>query len=107
MLRALHFQTNGVEGRAAKVSDMGDATGSPTEGKMRPTTIGAGLIVLSVLVTGCATSIRHHDHAALSSFDFGPPRDVNVCVYLGKGVSENRARQLLSSWNEEASKFAL
>jgi hypothetical protein len=57
---------------------------------------------------GCFfTSIGLEREALLRSTDFGPPETVRLCVFLDDGVTESRARQLLSSWDGEAPKYGL
>lgn len=48
------------------------------------------------------------DHPALrDSFDYGPPREVRVCVYLDDGISAQDAAELLHSWDDQASIYNL
>ncbi len=59
-------------------------------------------------LTGCYfTSIGLEHEDLLKSFDFGPPQTVHLCVYLDEGVTESRTRELLSSWDSEAPRYAL
>jgi hypothetical protein len=71
-----------------------------------------GIIALGALwliaLSGCFfTSIGLEHSDLLRSIDFGPPQTVRLCVFLDDGVTESRARELLSSWDEEAPKYAL
>jgi len=48
------------------------------------------------------------DHPALrDSIDYGPPREVRLCVYLDEGISRQDAEDLLHSWDEQASIYNL
>ena len=59
-------------------------------------------------LSGCFfTSIGLEHGDLLSSIDFGPPDTVRLCVFLDDGVTPSRARELLSSWDGEAPKYAL
>lgn len=72
----------------------------------------AGIIALAVVglagLSGCLfTSIGLDHPELLKSLDFGTPQTVRLCVFLDDGVTEARARQLLTSWDSEAPKYAL
>ena len=57
---------------------------------------------------GClftAIGLEHDD--LRSEIDFGAPESVQLCVYLDTGITEDRARELLSSWQTEAPKYGL
>jgi hypothetical protein len=74
--------------------------------------VRAGNIALAALcavaLSGCFfTSIGLEHDALLSSFDFGPPQTVHLCVFLDDGITQSRARELLSSWDSEAPKYGL
>jgi len=61
-----------------------------------------------VALSGCFfTSIGLEHDNLLRSIDFGPPDTVRLCVLLDRGITESRARELLSSWDSEAPKYAL
>jgi hypothetical protein len=48
------------------------------------------------------------DHPALrDSINFGPPREVRMCVYLDDGITSKEATDLLESWADEASIYNL
>jgi hypothetical protein len=74
--------------------------------------VTAGKIALALLclitASGCFfTSIGLEHDALLHDIDFGPPQTVRLCVFLDDGISQQRARQLLSSWDSEAPKYGL
>jgi hypothetical protein len=74
--------------------------------------VKAGILALAafwlVALQGCYfTSIGLEHGDLLKSFDFGPPETVRLCVFLDRGVTESRARELLSSWDSEAPKYTL
>jgi hypothetical protein len=57
---------------------------------------------------GCVFSVIGLDHEDLRhEIDFGAPESVQLCVYLDNGITESRARELLSSWESEAPKYGL
>ena len=57
---------------------------------------------------GCYfTSIGLAHGQLMGSFDFGPLQTVHLCVFLDAGVTESRARQLLSSWDSEVQRYGL
>jgi len=59
-------------------------------------------------LSGCFfTSIGLEHDELRRSIDFGPPDTVRLCIFLDQGVTESRARELLSSWDGEAPKYAL
>jgi hypothetical protein len=61
-----------------------------------------------VSLSGCFfTSIGLEHQDLLHSMDFGPPQTVRLCVFLDDGIPESRARELLSSWDNEAPKYGL
>src|SRR5260370_18549306 len=58
--------------------------------------------------SGCYFTSIGLEHADLRrTIDFGPPETVRVWVYLDRGITESRARELLSSWDSEAPKYGL
>lgn len=64
------------------------------------------LLGLILMVGGCTS--MGFDHPQLrDSLDFGPQREVRMCVYLDDGITQEEASQLLDSWNEEASIYNL
>ena len=57
---------------------------------------------------GCLfTSIGIEHEDLRREIDFGAPESVQLCVYLDTGITEDRARELLSSWGTEAPKYGL
>src|SRR5271169_7255150 len=65
------------------------------------------VIAVCMAASGCGTFIGVDHPAMRQSMDFGPPQTVNMCVLLDKGVSPDDAAALLSTWNEEGSKYGL
>ena len=52
---------------------------------------------------GCLFTAIGLEHDSLRrEIDFGAPESVQLCVYLDTGITEKRARELLSSWETEA-----
>lgn len=54
-----------------------------------------------------ATTVGFQDRLALDTHDFGPAKTINVCVYLDRGIDEQQARSLLSSWDSKAPLYGL
>lgn len=65
------------------------------------------VIAVCVAASGCGTFIGIDHPAMRESMDFGPPQTVSMCVLLDEGVSSEDADALLSTWNEEGSKYDL
>ncbi len=65
-------------------------------------------IFCPVALCGCLFTVIGLDHEGLrNAIDFGAPETVNLCVYLDRGITADRARELLSSWDSEAPKYRL
>ena len=74
---------------------------------MRAVKIAFAMFFLAAL-SGCLfTAIGLEDEDLRNSIDFRPPETVHLCVYLDAGITQNDARELLSSWNSEAPKYRL
>lgn len=74
---------------------------------MRAVIIGFA-IFCSAALSGCLFTAIGIDHERLrDSINFGAPQTVNLCVYLDGGITADRARELLSSWDSEAPKYRL
>jgi hypothetical protein len=74
---------------------------------MRAPQIAFAVLCLMAL-PGClftAIGIEHED--LRREIDFGAPESVQLCVYLDTGITESRARELLSSWETEGPKYGL
>lgn len=69
--------------------------------------IALATVCLAVL-SGCVFTAIGLEHEDLRSvMDFGAPEVVHLCIYLDRGITERRARELLSSWDTEAPKYGL
>lgn len=66
----------------------------------------AASLPLLLAAAGC-TAIGAQDAGWRSSFDYGPPREIRVCVLRSPDVSEARTRQILAAINADLSPFAL
>ena len=74
---------------------------------MKARNIALAALCLATL-SGCYFTSIGLEHAdLLRTIDFGPPETVRLCVYLDRGITEGRARELLSSWDSEAPKYGL
>src|SRR5215472_12490967 len=62
---------------------------------------------LCVRVVGMLLHDDRPGSSLRSTIDFGPPETVHLCVFLDQGITEARARELLSSWDSEAPKYGL
>lgn len=62
-----------------------------------------------LLLGGCATTIGTHNDEALHKANFGQDRvEIRICTYLDTGITEDRARALLDTWNQtEADKYGI
>lgn len=63
------------------------------------------LVLATIVLQGCATSIGSWDQEKYADTDFGSWRKVNVCMYRDLGVPADRERQLLRDTIEEWKQF--
>jgi hypothetical protein len=65
------------------------------------------LLLLALTTSACSTTIGKHNLEEYGKHDwqFDRPRVVNVHVYLDRGVSETRARELMVQWREHEAKL--
>jgi hypothetical protein len=74
---------------------------------MKAVIIAFAIFCLAAL-SGCLFTAIGLDHESLrNTIDFGAPETVKLCVYLDRGITADRARELLSSWDSEAPKYRL
>src|SRR5260370_6718017 len=63
--------------------------------------------ILTTCVLSCSTDIGQPEPDVLATYNFGPPQEVKLCVYLDNGVSREQAENLLSSWQSDAQQYSL
>jgi hypothetical protein len=65
------------------------------------------ILIATVFLSGCATSIGRWDQTKYAATDFGSWRQVNVCMYRDVGVPPERAQQLLRGTVDEWKQYGI
>jgi hypothetical protein len=65
------------------------------------------ILIATLFLSGCATTIGRWDQTKYAATDFGSWRQVNVCMYRDVGVPPERAQQLLRETVDEWKQYGI